>query len=411
MAISGRPRREALAREVERLQENAAARTNGRGFAIEAHWDDGGDEVEFLYRPEQLICDGDDLEDVLSSLRELGVPDPEVEDGPVGLKILHLPGRDVVRLVEDLAERLSDENMVALNHVLDAQGYAAMCPATEPVPWKGPVVTWPEPVGPRRVRLAVVDTGFSKEARDDSGFGRFSAVTSYEPDDEVFVSGTKDVKPYGGHGTAATAVALAASGSGSVAVEVRDCLVGGAVDEIGIVQDLDTVINAGVDVISVQAGLYTRAGLRPKSFEALHRRVIRFNKSTVIFAAAGNEASDKPFWPAAFPWVTAVGALTKGGDARTYWTNFGHWVDVYATGENVVVPFPNGRYEYLDGTSAQVTHGHALWSGTSFATPLVAGAVCRRMVERGVDAQVARRQVLEDAAEAALPSTGPRVIF
>jgi hypothetical protein len=47
---------------------------------------------------------------------------------------------------------------------------------------------------------------------------------------------------------------------------------------------------------------------------------------------------------AAYDWCTAVGALTHGGDARTGWTNYGYWVDVYASGENIVVPFPNGTY-------------------------------------------------------------------
>jgi hypothetical protein len=74
------------------------------------------------------------------------------------------------------------------------------------------------------------------------------------------------------------------------------------------------------------------------------------------------------------------------------------------------VPFPNGRYEYLGGFSAEFTEGHAIWSGTSFATPVVAGMITRRMIERNISAPDARDVVLAEAAAAALPATGPRVL-
>ena len=106
-----------------------------------------------------------------------------------------------------------------------------------------------------------------------------------------------------------------------------------------------------------------------------------------------------------------MGALTHGGDARTGWTNYGYWVDVYASGENIVVPFPNGTNEYLDGLSADFTQGHAIWSGTSFAAPAVAGMIARRMIERNISAPDARDFVLAEAAVAALPTTGPRVLM
>jgi len=401
---------QALPGEVDRLQRNSEARTNDRGFSLSARWNESRTEVDYLYRDFQLLCDARDLSLVLESFDRLGyAPPAHVSDGPVGLKVINVGDQDARVMAEALAEVLGDD-VVTLNHVLGAQGFPHMCPATEPVPHAGPVTDLDGPLGPGRPRLAVLDTGYSPSIAQDSSYGRLLAVeASSETDDGVYGSG-EEILPYGGHGTATTARLLSVSGSDLVNVHVSDCLVGGAVDELTIVEDLERVVTAGVDIVAIQAGLHSRAGRAPKAFDAFYRHVLRHHPETVVVVAAGNQGSDRPFWPAAFDWCTAVGALTHGGDARTAWTNYGHWVDVYASGENVVVPFPNGTYTYLNGFSAAFTHGHAIWSGTSFAAPVVAGMIARRMIERDITAPVARNVVLAEAAIAALPTTGPRVL-
>jgi Subtilase family len=409
MAPTARRDPERLATEVQQLQQNLADRSRGRQFEIEARWNTARTEVEYFYRSHQLICDQADLDEVLQAFDGVSGGRPDVTDGPVGLKILDVGDRNAADLADELARKLGD-GVVTPNHVLSAEAKSAVCPASEPLPWVGPVADYPEPLGQGQSRVAVVDTGYAKQVADDSGYARFSAVDgASQPDDGLFLTGT-NIRPYGGHGTAATAVLLSESGADSVRVHVRDALVGGGVDEITIVEDLEEVINLGVEIISIQAGTYTRAGQTPKAFDAFYRRTLGMRPAVVLIAAAGNDGSDKPLWPAAYPWCTAVGALTRGGDARTSWTNYGHWVDVYATGEHVVVPFLNGTYTYVDGTTAEFTTGHALWSGTSFAAPAVAGMIARRMIERGVDAVKARDILLAEAAIAALPSTGLRVL-
>lgn len=402
--------RERLRNEFERLRESSARRTKDRGFELAARWNRDETAIEYLYRQGQLICDERDLDTVLEAFDRLRLDRPEVTEGPVGLAVLHVPDTDAADIAGQLAEILGDERIVSPNHVLDSQGHMSMCPATEPLPLLGPVPVLGEPVGAGRARIAVIDTGYFPEVAKDSGFGRFSAVTRYEIDDDVFVPGTDEIRPYGGHGTAATARLLAVSGADAVKVEVRDCLLGGAVDELAIVEDLEKVVRAGVDIVSVQAGLYARPGNTPKSFDLLYRRVVSKHPDTVIVAAAGNHNTDVPFWPAAYSWVTAVGALTGGGDYRAPWSNFGYWVDAFTPGENTVIPYPNGRYSYIDDTSARFSNGHALWSGTSFAAPVVAGLIARRMIERDVSAPVARHIVLQEAAIGALPHTGPRLV-
>lgn len=83
-----------------------------------------------------------------------------------------------------------------------------------------------------------------------------------------------------------------------------------------------------------------------------------WNKGAVIVAAAANNASSTPMYPAALDNVLAVSA-TDNYDKPASFTNFGNWIDVAAPGVSI-------RTTMLGG-------GYGNWNGTSFATPQVAG--------------------------------------
>jgi len=101
----------------------------------------------------------------------------------------------------------------------------------------------------------------------------------------------------------------------------------------------------------------------------------------VVVASAGNEGSCEPQYPAAYDGVIAVGAL--GPDGPTPWTNYGGWVDACAPGLDLVSAF----FAAFDGAQPRVNtmdpdyfRGWAVWSGTSFAAPVVVAALAREMV-------------------------------
>ncbi|WP_116949544.1 S8 family peptidase [Jiangella endophytica] len=398
-----------LMEEIQRLHRNIARRPDG--FEMGVRWHRTGVGVEYLYRQGQLVCRAGDLATALAAFDAIGQPGPEVAHGPADLRVLDVGDRDAADLADALASTLGRDDLVTPNHVLDSQVHMAMCPATEPVPSDGPVRDLPEPFGTRRSSVAVVDTGFVHALADEAGYQRFSAVTGdSRADAQVYADGSDRIEPYGGHGTAAAACLLAVSGAESTSVHVDSCLVGGAVDEVTVVDALTAAVESGADVVSLQAGMYTREHVASVAFAAFRDEVLAAHPDTVVVAAAGNNGSDEKFWPAAFDWVTSVGGLTEDGSARAGWSNHGEWVDVYAPGDNVTVPFPNGTYEYHGGVTAEFSGGHAVWSGTSFATPAVAGLIARRMIEDGVDAPTARDRVLADAADAELAGVGPRLL-
>jgi thermitase len=79
-----------------------------------------------------------------------------------------------------------------------------------------------------------------------------------------------------------------------------------------------------------------------------------WDKGVVIVAAAGNEGSFFPMYPAYYPEVIAV-AATDQNDSKASFSNYGSWVDVAAPGVSILSTFKGG-YGYLSGTSMATPH-------------------------------------------------------
>lgn len=95
----------------------------------------------------------------------------------------------------------------------------------------------------------------------------------------------------------------------------------------------------------------------------------------LIIAAAGNSNTSSTHYPSGYNNVIAV-ASTTTGDVKSSFSNYGSWVDVSAPGSNILSTWPYSSYNSI--------------SGTSMATPLVAG-LCGLMFS--VDSTITRSQV------------------
>lgn len=97
-----------------------------------------------------------------------------------------------------------------------------------------------------------------------------------------------------------------------------------------------------------------------------------WSKGSVIVAAAGNNGSKDPFYPAAYTKVIAV-AATDNRDVKASFSNYGStWVDVAAPGLNIYSTVPNHLY-FLGLVNKGFNYNYEYLSGTSMASPAVAG--------------------------------------
>ncbi|MDP8206832.1 MAG: S8 family serine peptidase [Candidatus Electryonea clarkiae] len=110
-------------------------------------------------------------------------------------------------------------------------------------------------------------------------------------------------------------------------------------------------IENGVDIISMSYG-GTQASM-------LEKDVMDYaaSQGVVTIAAAGNNGRNEANYPAAYPGVISVGATDANNNLSSL-SNWGRWVDIAAPGEGIFSTIPTG-------------YGYA--SGTSMATPIIAG--------------------------------------
>jgi hypothetical protein len=232
------------------------------------------------------------------------------------------------------------------------------------------------------VRIAVLDTGmFDHEW--------LKGVQRAPDSDDVW-----DVELYGygdaeaGHGTfIAGLIEQVAPAATVYAVKVLDSH--GLGDDLSVAAAIER-LPADIDVVNLSLGGYTDRDTAPLAI-ATALRAIAWHRGAVV-AAAGNSSASRPFWPAAFGPVLAVGAVEDGGGkwARASYSNYGSWVDATARGSNLQSTFTREKTKVAQGATIDPSDptiafdGWATWDGTSFATPIAAAMIARTMSREGV---------------------------
>lgn len=219
---------------------------------------------------------------------------------------------------------------------------------------------WAWTTGKRSTVVAVLDTGFTPHVDFDSS----GIVTPRN-----VIADSANVADGNGHGThvSGTIAARANNGAGVAGIAPRVSLMPVKVlDNAGnglashLVEGMEWARTNGADVINLSLGAYIPQGtadaIQPVFEDAIAAGI-------VVVAAAGNDGDDNvsTFYPAAFPGVLAIGS-TDNDDLRADHSNAGPYNFISAPGVDIASLVNDGE-------------GYGLGTGTSMATPHVAGAV------------------------------------
>lgn len=109
----------------------------------------------------------------------------------------------------------------------------------------------------------------------------------------------------------------------------------------------------GAKVINMSLGNYADA-------QFLHDAIkYAYDRDVVLIAATGNDNTERPGYPAAYPEVFAVSATDPDMNKASY-SNYGDYVDVMAPGTSIASTYPKNQYAALSGTSMASPHVAAL---------------------------------------------------
>jgi subtilisin len=253
-------------------------------------------------------------------------------------------------------------------------------------------LTQPSSIKASAVGIAIIDTGIDLDHPDLNVVG-----------DVTFVFRTKSGDDDHGHGTHCAGIAAAINNEIGVigvapsaplyAVKVLNAQGSGTY----------SAIIAGVDWVKLHANDAGKPPIKVANMslgggysEALNNAVTAAVQAGIVFCvAAGNEGADASSKsPASCPEAITVSAIddrdgTCGDDVFAYFSNYGELVDIAAPGVYIYSTYKNG--------------GYATMSGTSMASPHVAGAAALYIAEFGVNLGVNPEAVCQGLRAAAYP--------
>lgn len=207
--------------------------------------------------------------------------------------------------------------------------------------------------------VAIVDTGVRQSLSD---LARVDFLPAYNA--ITAGSGANDDNGHGSHiaGTIAQATNNGIGGAGIapaariLPVKVLNAQGRGTNYTIGV--GIRYAVDHGAQVINLSIGGVASQTLKDAVQYAL-------SKGVTLCCATGNSGAGQITYPAAYPGVLAVGASNKSGGRATF-SQYGAGISLVAPGQDILQQTFNATTNVA---------GYYYYSGTSMATPMVAGTV------------------------------------
>ncbi|GAA4006894.1 S8 family serine peptidase [Deinococcus rubellus] len=207
------------------------------------------------------------------------------------------------------------------------------------------------------VTVAVIDTGIDLQhemfqgalvgSQDQWDFVGNDAVPQEEGSfsDEGF-----------GHGTNVASIVLQIAPHARI-MPLRVLAPDGSGDETAVAQAIDFAVSHGANVINLSLGSITKSDTIKKMIN------YAASKGVAVISSSGNTGDDRVTYPArdaSGNFMVGVGSVNSK-DLKSDFSTYGDKVGVMAPGEMVWGPVPGNLFSY--------------WSGTSMASPMVAGSL------------------------------------
>lgn len=282
----------------------------------------------------------------------------------------------------------------------NGMGYIAMYPNDpyySPYQWHmtriGMEAAWDINTGSGTI-VAIVDTGV-KQALADLALTNFMA--GYD-----FINNDNDPLDDHGHGShVCGTVAQSTNNNLGVTGIAYNCTImpvkvldaAGYGSYTAIANGIYYATDNGADIINMSLG-------GTSSSTTLQDAVnYAWNNGVVVICAAGNNNSSAAFYPAAYPVCISISA-TNSADGKADYSNYGSTIDMCAPGGDTVDRNGDG---YMDGilqnTFGASGDGYYFYTGTSMASPHVAGVAALLKTQDPARTNAQIRSILESTAE------------
>jgi len=210
-------------------------------------------------------------------------------------------------------------------------------------------VAWDTTVGSSDVLVAIIDSGIEYTHSD--------LAANYVPLGYDWVNNDNDPIDDAGHGTHCAGIVAATLNNhiGIAGVAQVRIMAEKVLNNAGwgyyswLTEGIYDAVSKGAKILSMSLGGSSSSELLQDAVKYAH------DQGVLVIAAAGNEHSNAPHYPAAYDSVIAVAAADSSDNVAGF-SNFGNWIDLAAPGVDVYSTFLGNSYEYLSGTSMACPH-------------------------------------------------------